>query len=126
VHRPWKKLRRHVRRVGPDPTDEQLHQVRIRAKHLRYAAEAAEPVIGKPARNSAKAAEKVQILLGSHQDSVVAEQWLREASRRGSPAAAFAAGQLTSEHRRYRQEVRRLWPGAWPELESKRARRWLR
>ena len=125
VRRPWKKLRRQVRQVGSDPTNEEFHQIRIRAKHLRYAAEAAQPVIGKPAGDTAKAAEQVQSLLGSHQDAVVAQRWLREHARTGPPAAAFVAGQLTSGHRRSADEVRRLWPGAWRELKSKKTRRWL-
>ena len=38
---PWRKLRRDAERLGADPTDAELHHVRIRAKRARYAAEAA-------------------------------------------------------------------------------------
>ena len=35
---PWRKLRAQVRRLPSDPSSEDLHQVRIRAKRVRYAA----------------------------------------------------------------------------------------
>ena len=44
VTKPWKRLRKEVRKAGDDPPDEALHQIRIRAKRARYAAEAVEPV----------------------------------------------------------------------------------
>src|SRR4029450_2441068 len=53
VARPWKKLRKEVRKAGDDPPDEQLHQIRIRAKRARYAAEAVDAVIVKPAETCA-------------------------------------------------------------------------
>ena len=49
VRRPWKRLAKAVRELPEVPADEQLHAVRILAKHTRYAAEAAAGVIGKPA-----------------------------------------------------------------------------
>lgn len=46
----------------PDVTtrNERLHEVRKAAKRARYAAEAMEPVYGRPARQFAKAAKRVQ------------------------------------------------------------------
>ncbi len=46
VNVPWKKVRRRVRRAGKHPSDRQLHRIRIAAKQLRYASEAAAPVMG--------------------------------------------------------------------------------
>ena len=40
VRRPWRHLGRAVAALGPEPADEALHEVRIRAKRLRYACEA--------------------------------------------------------------------------------------
>jgi CHAD domain-containing protein len=45
---------------------------------LRYAAEAAAPVLGKPAERLVKRVKQVQELLGDHQDAVVARPVLRE------------------------------------------------
>ena len=69
-------LRRKVRKLSHHPSNEQLHRIRIRSKHLRYAAEAATPAIGKSARRTAQKAEHLQNILGKHHDAVAAESWL--------------------------------------------------
>ncbi|MFC8871731.1 CHAD domain-containing protein [Streptomyces sp. NPDC057148] len=68
--------------------DAALHQARKQAKKLRYAAEVARPVLGKPAKRLGKRAKGLQQLLGDHQDSVVAQETLRELA-----VAAHAAGE---------------------------------
>jgi CHAD domain-containing protein len=47
---------------------EDLHDMRIAAKRLRYVLEMAEPVFGAPARTGAKRAKKLQDLLGGIHD----------------------------------------------------------
>ncbi|MEA2591896.1 MAG: hypothetical protein QOD62_1727 [Actinomycetota bacterium] len=71
--RPARRLRRGVRGLGDDPSDESLHEVQKCAKDLRYAAEAAVPVLGTPARKLAAAAQELQEVLGGLHDAVVAE-----------------------------------------------------
>ena len=44
------------------PHDDALHEVRIRAKRARYAAEATEPVFGKKARKFARAMAEIEVL----------------------------------------------------------------
>ena len=56
----------------------QWHEARKASKRLRYAAEAASPVLGKPAKRLVKLVKHVQELLGDHQDAVVARPVLRE------------------------------------------------
>ncbi len=77
-----RRLRRRAARVAdaedPATTERALHEVRKAAKRLRYAAEGARPVLGKPAKRLAKRAEAIQELLGDHQDTVVARETLRE------------------------------------------------
>ncbi|MDJ0852734.1 MAG: CYTH and CHAD domain-containing protein, partial [Myxococcota bacterium] len=75
----WRRLRKRARKLGEEPADAALHAVRIRAKHVRYAAEVVAPLYGVPARELARAARGVQQVLGEHQDAVVARAWLREA-----------------------------------------------
>ncbi|XTR52430.1 CHAD domain-containing protein [Pseudarthrobacter sp. So.54] len=66
-----------------DPAlDLELHEVRKRAKRLRYAAEASAPVFGKRATAQARAAEEIQEILGEHHDSVVTRDLLRQAGHR--------------------------------------------
>jgi CHAD domain-containing protein len=57
--------------------DEALHRTRKAAKRARYTAELSEPVLGKAARTSLKAAKKLQTELGDRQDAVVAAAFLR-------------------------------------------------
>jgi CHAD domain-containing protein len=57
--------------------DSALHDARKAAKRARYAAEVASIVVGKKARKSAKALEKVQSELGDHHDAVIAADALR-------------------------------------------------
>ena len=61
-----------------DERDAQWHEARKAAKRLRYAAEAAAPVLGEPADRLVKRVKRVQELLGDHQDAVVARPVLRE------------------------------------------------
>ena len=55
---------------GGEHRDLALRETRKAAKRLRYAAEAAEPAVGKPARRLEKRLKPVQKLLGDHQDTV--------------------------------------------------------
>jgi CHAD domain-containing protein/uncharacterized protein YjbK len=124
VERPWKKLRKEGRRAGHQPSDAQLHGIRIRAKRLRYAAEAAEPVVGKPARRVAAAAEALQTQLGEHHDAVIAEEWLRRQARGASSKVAFSAGLLAAEQIRRQQEFRADWRRGLKTVDRP-ARGWL-
>ncbi|MFF1923317.1 CHAD domain-containing protein [Streptomyces sp. NPDC058221] len=68
----------HALELPPGPErDVALHDARKAAKRARYAAEAARPALGKPARKSAKRLKAVQDVLGDHQDGVVAREALR-------------------------------------------------
>jgi CHAD domain-containing protein len=117
--KPWRKLRKEARRLhAGDATDEELHRLRIRAKRARYALEAVEPVMGKPARKLAGRIARLQDVLGDHHDTAVAEDWLRTAA--GDPslprAAAVAAGELVAMERAERAELRAAWPAAWSRV----------
>jgi CHAD domain-containing protein len=130
VRRPWKHLEQAVDAVDPtgfqDPDDDEaLHEIRIRAKRARYAAEAAAPVVGKPAIRFARAVAGVQGVLGDLQDAVVAEEWLRAAGAKAPSAQALAAGQLLRIQQEEQDAARRAWPRAWEEAAPKRLRSWL-
>lgn len=126
VQRPWRRLSRRVKALGDEPTDEELHAVRIEAKRVRYAAEAAAPLLGGRARAFARAAAALQEVLGDLNDAVVAEAWLRGWAQRSRPApAAFAAGELAGLERAAAQQARARWRRAWKELSSPRLRSWI-
>ena len=113
VRRPWKRLRRRVRKLGADPSDAALHEVRIAAKRCRYAAAAVEPAVGDPAAQFAKALARVQNRLGEHQDAVVAEAWLRGAALDAASHTAFVAGELAAVEHRSALDARSRWRSAW-------------
>ena len=125
VRRPWKHLQQAVEQLGDDPPDEALHEIRIRAKRLRYAAEAVAGVIGKPARQLASAAAGVQGVLGDMQDAVVAETWLRRQAVSSPPSQALVAGQLVTLQRQQQAACRQEWVRPWKVASQKPLRRWL-
>ncbi len=135
IRRRWRAVRRQVRRAGAEPSARELHLIRIKSKQLRYAAEAAGPVVGSPAKRTALAAERVQTVLGQHHDAVAGEAWLRSEvdeevgiRQAGVPsvAVAFEAGRLTADMQRNQRKASRRWTRAWKELAKPKTRRWLR
>jgi CHAD domain-containing protein len=101
-------------------------ELRIASKQLRYAAEAAEPVIGKAARRTARRAKELQTVLGDHHDAVTAEEWLQGVALDGTGSAGFVAGQLACVAQRQQRQLRRAWRGEWASLAAAPATRWLR
>ena len=125
VREPWEKLRATVDELPDDPSDEQLHEIRIEAKRCRYAAEAVAPAIGKRARAFANAVADLQDVLGEHQDAVVAEAWLREVASTATGRDVFVAGQLASLERLEIDRTRAAWPEVWRAASKKKLRQWL-
>ena len=65
----WRRVRRCVRAYERNPSERALHEVRIKAKHVRYAAECFAPIAGKRAEKLARRAECLQNMLGDHHDA---------------------------------------------------------
>lgn len=131
VRRQYRALRRRATALARDPAgaeDDELHRIRIASKRLRYVAELATPVMGKRAAKLARAARRLQDLLGEHQDAVVAEQHLRrlvtdpERVDPADPLVAFVAGRLVEQERARRATCRERWWRAWRKVD-RRARR---
>ncbi|MGI9600361.1 MAG: CHAD domain-containing protein [Acidimicrobiales bacterium] len=97
VHERWHRLRRAVERLDPEPLPDQLHDIRILAKRVRYASEAVSPAVGKSATRFAKSAAEIQRSLGELNDAVVAKAWLGDAAQHLSGPSGFAAGQLAQQ-----------------------------
>ncbi len=73
-----KKVRKHLDAgLGPTGTDVELHKARKAGKRARYAAELAQPVLGKKAKNAVNQYKELQDILGDVQDGVVAAELLR-------------------------------------------------
>jgi CHAD domain-containing protein len=120
---PWRRLRSAVKQLPETPVDPELHRIRILAKRARYAAEAVAPVVGKAADAFARAAAKLQTILGEHQDSVTAQAWLRSA--RISGRRAFVAGELIAMEHVAAEDARAKWPEVWKALDRKSLRDWM-
>jgi CHAD domain-containing protein len=119
---PWEKLRKGVRGLRRNPTDTQLHRIRILAKRTRYAAMAVEPAV-EAAHAFAAAAADLQTVLGDHQDAVTTEAWLAAAPTSGRQA--FVAGQLAGLERAVAVEMRSRWREAWKALSEPGLRAWM-
>lgn len=80
--------------------DEALHRARKAAKRTRYAAELAQPAIGKAAKRIAKKHEKRQDAWGAVQDHVTTIRALREIAARDdiSTDVGFLCGALAQRH----------------------------
>ena len=123
---PWEKLRDAVAAVEPHGPDDELHEVRIRAKRARYAAEVAALVVGRPASRFAKAAAGLQDVLGGLQDAVVTEAWLRSAAEGARRPVVLAAGQLVAMERAEAERARSTWQEAWQGVRKPAVRSWLK
>ncbi len=119
----WKALARRAGAAGRSSPDPVLHALRIRAKRVRYAAEALTPFVGDRASAFAKAAGRLQDVLGRHQDAVVAIDKLAAVAAT-DPTLAFAAGWIGAGRERVRAQTRTAWPEAWRALAKKKRRFW--
>ena len=127
----YRTTRRRMRRALAAPPGQgraaALHQARKSAKRTRYAAEAVSSVAGQDARRFAAQMQKVQSVLGDHQDTVIA----RELERSLGVAAHLAGENAFSYGLFYERDVcdaRTLQDLAlkiWRNSSRRRYRRWL-
>jgi CHAD domain-containing protein len=103
------KLRRAAKRLPAEPSDDQLHALRIKAKRARYAAELAALGGSKSAARTVGAFKHLQDVIGTHQDAVVAEARLRSLAR---AKTAVAAGRLIERERERKRAMRADHPAA--------------
>lgn len=104
--------------AGEEAVDAALHEVRKSAKRLRYAAEAATPVLGKRASRLAKSAERIQETLGTVQDSVVSRAHLLDlaAQAHDDGDSAFSFGRLHALEQQRAAEARAQFVRDWADF----------
>jgi CHAD domain-containing protein len=113
---------------GPE-RDVALHEARKAAKKVRYAAEAARPTLGKPAKRLGKRVKACQKVLGDHQDSVVARSTIRDlavaaqtTNEAGFTWGVLYGGEQAVAHTR-EQELLTVWERAsTPKLRKRLSR----
>lgn len=97
LHRSWHDLRGAARAARRNPTDPNLHKLRIRLKELRYGAETVALIDGGPAKRVAKAAARLVGQLGDLHDACFSIEWFDYlASQRpelARPLSALVAAQ---------------------------------
>ncbi|MDT9690360.1 CYTH and CHAD domain-containing protein [Streptomyces sp. P9(2023)] len=101
-----------------------MHEARKAAKRARYAAEAARPALGKPAKRFAKRMKAVQTVLGDHQDSVVARDALRDLAIQAHAAgeSAFTWGLLHGQEEAAGAAGEREFPEVWAKASAPKLR----
>ncbi|MBP5867301.1 CYTH and CHAD domain-containing protein [Streptomyces scabiei] len=96
-----------------------MHEARKKTKRTRYAAEAAQPLLGKPAKALVKDMKSLQSLLGDHQDSVMARETLRDLAHQAHAApgeSAFTYGVLYGREERRAERAEEALPSTWAEI----------
>ncbi len=110
------RLRHEYEDLGEHPADDDLHSVRIHAKHARYSADlAATADEGEPFERLSEALSIVQDVIGAHQDAVVAEQRVRALA---TDESRLAAGRIVELERELRLEARAALPAAMEAVEE--------
>jgi CHAD domain-containing protein len=122
IGRAYRRTRRRMhraQRIAPGAgRDTALHETRKAAKRARYAAEAAQPALGKKTRRFARRMKAVQSALGDHHDAVNARAAAREIGVRAHLAGenAFTFGLLSERAARdaavYESKAQREWKRA--------------
>lgn len=123
--RAFKKLRKVIRRVGTSLSSARIHEIRIKTKRARYAAELTVPVVGKPATRFIKKARAVQDVLGMYQDAIQAEAHVRAFLKQSSNVrAAFVAGRMVERLLARRAKASKEMPTLWEGLLKRGEQAW--
>ncbi len=130
VRRTWTRLDKTMRAAERATGDEQdllLHEARKEAKAARYAAESVEPAFGRRAERFARAVERLQEVLGEHQDGVVTRDVLRELGAASSKSGenGFTFGRLHGLEEARAAAARAGWPQIRAEVSKPKLHRWL-
>ncbi|MFC6061873.1 CYTH and CHAD domain-containing protein [Streptomyces ochraceiscleroticus] len=124
VERDFRRLAGHIATALAAPPghdrDLALHEARKAAKRTRYAAEAARPELGRPAKELAARMTELQELLGDHQDGVVAREALRDLAAQAHAAGenAFAYGVLYAREESRATTREHELPALWATISA--------
>jgi len=123
IRRSARKMIRRGDRIIAESLVEKLHKLRIEAKHLRYLLDfydMAQPVRWKESINEL---EKLQDLLGWHQDAIISQERL-ETYHESLPTAGedcalrLSIDRLISTENERMESCRREFPAAWRQFKS--------
>jgi CHAD domain-containing protein len=124
VRQRFRKLRKTVRRLPANASMEEFHDVRRRAKQLRYAIESGAGMFGKPAEDLLKALRRMQERLGVHQDAYMAKSRLAtlaaDTANALPPATLFLMGRLAEHQSELISQADKTLSRSWRRVRGKR------
>ena len=124
VRQRFRKLRKTIRKLPESASMDEFHEVRRRAKQLRYAIECGGSMFGKPAEELLRALRRMQEKLGVHQDAHVARSRLATLaadSTAALPAATlFLMGRLAERQSEVISQADRTLLRSWRRVRGKR------
>jgi CHAD domain-containing protein len=111
----------------PHPS-ETLHHARKAAKRARYVAETLIPVFGRRVKRLAKAAQRVQVVLGEHQDCTITQDLLGRADEAAFADGedGFVLGRMQAREAATAEELREDFVRLFEAADRKQLRRWMR
>lgn len=117
-----RKLRKRADDIGAHSSPDDYHEVRIRAKRLRYVLGAFVGLYGTAGADYVDALARLQTVLGDYHDAIVrAERFTAMAAGELPAAASFAVGRIVERDMQAIEECRRKFPKAYRRI---RRRRW--
>jgi CHAD domain-containing protein len=131
VRRAYRRMESRMAEAQNQPAgaerDRALHETRKAAKRLRYATEAVQPTLGKPATRLRKRLKSVQDLLGEHQDTAVSRPVLRELAAQAhlQGGNGFTYGLLYAAEAARAERAENNLPPAWKRMRKRKNTAWL-
>jgi CHAD domain-containing protein len=119
-----RRLRKRADRINEHSSPDDFHEVRIRAKRLRYTLDAFASLYGPAAKGFVGALAKLQTVLGEYHDSTVREQRFTEMVADGPrlpSSTSFMVGRLVERDARAFERCRQRFSKAYRRI---RRRRW--
>jgi CHAD domain-containing protein len=120
-----RKLRKRADRLEQDPSADNYHETRIRAKRLRYALDAFGSLYGDAASEYSRVLARLQDVLGEYHDSTVRSEKFTElvtTGRRVPASTSFMVGRLVERDQRAFDQCRRKFPKAYRRTRRSRWR----
>jgi CHAD domain-containing protein len=128
----WRRLKKVARGLRPSDPVVKFHELRKRAKRVRYTAELVEPIIrhgdARAARRFIRLTTRIQEVLGENQDALDATREIEEVleGRRDDPPFVQAATELIEAQDKAARSARNDFFDVWDKLDRKKWRRWMK
>jgi CHAD domain-containing protein len=123
IRKRYRKLRKSARQLTAKSSMVEFHEVRVRAKKLRYALEVVAPTYAKPAYRMLAALHKLQSRLGTQHDADVITHYLTQLAGRApanlAAATLFMMGRMAEQRGREAVRLGRKVARPWRKVRGK-------